>query len=789
MDFLKKSVIAKVIFVSIISIIISMSILTYLVVSNTSKAMKNSNEMSISKELSLLVENINTFNKVAKTGANVNGDIFLNMVDGIKINKNQSVKVGEFETPALLIDNEVVNLNFKIVDEFTKMTKGSVATIFVRKGDDFIRVSTSLKKEDGNRAIGTKLDISHPGYKKVLEGETYLGKAVLFGKSYMTKYIPIKQDGEVIAIAFIGSDISEDLAHLTETINSKKIGKTGYYYIIDSNEKSKKYGYFLVHPKLKDKSALELVDTNGVSFVKEMLTKKEGQLNYLWEGLDKFVFFKTYEEWNWLIVGGVSSNEIFEEANKIMYLIIILSIITVLIISISIFISMKVLLKSLTNIKNGLLSFFQYLNRETNSINKIDINSEDEFGVMAKQINENIEKIEKTVKDDRKLIDETIIVLNEFEQGDLCQRLNVSVDNPALMELKTVLNKMADNLETNIEIILNILEQYSNYNYLNKIPTKDLKAHLLKLANGVNTLGGSITEMLVENKSMGLTLDETSNDLLKNVDNLNHSSTEAASSLEQTAAALEEITSNIRNTTENIAKMATFSNEVTKSAVDGEKLATQTTTAMEDINTQVSAINEAITVIDQIAFQTNILSLNAAVEAATAGEAGKGFAVVAQEVRNLASRSAEAAREIKAIVENATSKANQGKEIASNMIQGYKQLNENISNTTKLIFDVENASKEQLLGIEQINDAINRLDQQTQQNAMIASEAKNVAIITDEISKLVVSSANKKEFEGKDNVKAKNVTTNEKKVEEKILKDKTEYNSIKKHQEDDWESF
>jgi methyl-accepting chemotaxis protein len=235
--------------------------------------------------------------------------------------------------------------------------------------------------------------------------------------------------------------------------------------------------------------------------------------------------------------------------------------------------------------------------------------------------------------------------------------------------------------------------------------------------------------------------------------------------------------------------MATFSNEVTKSAVDGEKLATQTTTAMEDINTQVSAINEAITVIDQIAFQTNILSLNAAVEAATAGEAGKGFAVVAQEVRNLASRSAEAAREIKAIVENATSKANQGKEIASNMIQGYKQLNENISNTTKLIFDVENASKEQLLGIEQINDAINQLDQQTQQNAMIASEAKNVAIITDEISKLVVSSANKKEFEGKDNVKAKNVTTNEKKVEEKILKDKTEYNSIKKHQEDDWESF
>ncbi|MDF6903130.1 methyl-accepting chemotaxis protein, partial [Escherichia coli] len=93
------------------------------------------------------------------------------------------------------------------------------------------------------------------------------------------------------------------------------------------------------------------------------------------------------------------------------------------------------------------------------------------------------------------------------------------------------------------------------------------------------------------------------------------------------------------------------------SSKDGELLASKTNKAMDDIDKQVNSINEAISVIDQIAFQTNILSLNAAVEAATAGEAGKGFAVVAQEVRNLASRSAEAAREIKAIVENATNKA------------------------------------------------------------------------------------------------------------------------------------
>ena len=171
----------------------------------------------------------------------------------------------------------------------------------------------------------------------------------------------------------------------------------------------------------------------------------------------------------------------------------------------------------------------------------------------------------------------------------------------------------------------------------------------------------------------------------------------------------------------------------------------------------INLVNDAISVIDQIAFQTNILSLNAAVEAATAGEAGKGFAVVAQEVRNLASRSAEAAKEIKNIVETATLKANQGKQIAGNMIDGYKQLNENIVHTTNLIADIQNASKEQLLGIEQINDAVNQLDQQTQENASIATQTQDVAKITDEIAKLVIKSVDNKEFEGKNSVKAKSM--------------------------------
>ncbi|MDS1315946.1 HAMP domain-containing methyl-accepting chemotaxis protein [Aliarcobacter butzleri] len=485
------------------------------------------------------------------------------------------------------------------------------------------------------------------------------------------------------------------------------------------------------------------------------------------------------------------TNKLYESSRNIIIAISIIGILITVVLSLLI---SSMLVNALTVFKDGLFSFFAYLNRESTKAELINLDTKDEFGQMAKVVNENIVKTQKGIEEDRKLIDETIAVLGEFEQGDLCQRLNLSVSNPALMQLKEVLNNMASNLENNIDNVLKVLEQYSNYNYLNKIDQKGLKEHLLKLASGVNNLGDSITQMLIDNKTNGLTLDKSSNILLANVDKLNLSSNEAAASLEETAAALEEITSNIRNNTESIAKMASYSSNVTASANQGEKLANETTVAMDEINNQVNLINEAISVIDQIAFQTNILSLNAAVEAATAGEAGKGFAVVAQEVRNLASRSAEAAKEIKAIVENATSKANQGKQIATNMIEGYKELNQNIINTINLISDIEMSSKEQLSGIEQINVAVTQLDQQTQQNANVAMQTHTISTMTDQIAKLIVSSADEKEFIGKNEVKGKDINeskelNNNQKVKSLNSPFINKKSSNKSEKSDEWENF
>ena len=455
---------------------------------------------------------------------------------------------------------------------------------------------------------------------------------------------------------------------------------------------------------------------------------------------------------------------------------------------------------SLKNFEEGLLSFFGYLNKETTKANLLDDSSKDEFGDMASVINKNIIKAEKLIEEDYLLIEDVKKVVNEVKDGYLNKRIEKSTQNESLEELKNNFNEMLLNLQlkvcTNINDISLALEKYAKLDFTHRISGCNSQVTV-----GLNNLADIINGMLVENKSNGLTLAESSNILLENVNKLNISSNEAATSLEETAAALEEITSNIRNNTENIARMAKYSNEITKASSEGEKLANSTTTAMDEINTQVNLVNDAISVIDQIAFQTNILSLNAAVEAATAGEAGKGFAVVAQEVRNLANRSAEAAKEIKDIVEGATLKANEGKNIASRMIEGYKGLNNSIEQTINLISDVEMSSKEQLLGIEQINDAVNQLDQQTQQNAMIASQTQDIAVGTDEIAKLIVQDANQKEFEGKNEVKAKNIGI-KKEVKEhiiastpkKIIKaSKPNINSTKEiksnSNDDEWESF
>ena len=348
---------------------------------------------------------------------------------------------------------------------------------------------------------------------------------------------------------------------------------------------------------------------------------------------------------------------------------------------------------------------------------------------------------------DNLIRDEIVNVLEKLKIGFLGYRIEKAPNDSKVVEVTKLLNESMDKFNQDIDYALEILTEYGNANFAFEVKTNNLSGKTGSLLLGIRALGSSVSEFVALISLTDNSLNENVETLTTASNNLSVSSNQQAASLEETAAALEEITSTIINNTENTNKMAMFAKEVNIASNEGRKLADETANFMEEINVQVNEINNAISLIDQIAFQTNILSLNAAVEAATAGEAGKGFAVVAGEVRNLAARSADVAKEIKNLVVTATSKANHGKEIASQMIDGYAKLNDNINNTISLINNITDASKEQQAGIEQINDAVTELDQATQQNALAASNINSMSKEIQSLSYKLLETANHVKFD------------------------------------------
>ena len=407
--------------------------------------------------------------------------------------------------------------------------------------------------------------------------------------------------------------------------------------------------------------------------------------------------------------------------------------------------SMQRVVGGINRIKEYIENLMDYMFFKTNNIRKAEYIKNDDIGAILKELNEYFDKYDRMRKDDMHVLGELVIALDKVAQGIYSTQIHSDTNNFMVHTLKNIVNNMLSRANKNMEDLVEIVGLYAEHDYRKQVNINPILKGKMKLAmEQINQLGSELNNNAKHNLENGTLLEKNSLTMNRSVENLANKANAQAASLEETAAALEEITGITKNNTQNAHKMSNLSKDVKDSVVLGENLANKTASSMDEINAKVEAINEAIEVIDQIAFQTNILSLNAAVEAATAGEAGKGFAVVAQEVRNLANRSAEAAKEIKDLVENATSKTNDGKKISDEMKVGYNNLNKLISETIDIIQDVSIASSEQLKGIEQINDAVAILDRVTQENA---SEASNVALIANEtldMAKILVEDAKTK---------------------------------------------
>ncbi|OCL85137.1 Methyl-accepting chemotaxis protein IV [Arcobacter porcinus] len=421
-----------------------------------------------------------------------------------------------------------------------------------------------------------------------------------------------------------------------------------------------------------------------------------------------------------------------EQASKIVYVALIILVLALIGTMIASLISMKrSIIKPITNLKKSIES----IKNNSKNATRIEIDSEDEIGEVVNSFNSYLDSIEEGIRKDQIVIDETKNIIEKVNAGLYNDSVKGKANSSRVNSLVSEINEMIGKTQSNLTQVSDALVALSHAKFDYKVPDiKNTTGIIASLLSGIRVTQSSINEIMCLIDKSTIELTQSSSELEKASKVLSESSNIQAASLEETAAAIEEISATITRSSQNATNMAKQATNVTESTNQGLALAEQTAISMDEINKEVSEINEAISVIDNIAFQTNILSLNAAVEAATAGEAGKGFAVVAQEVRNLANRSAEAANEIKLIVEKATLKAREGKNTTNRMIDGFNELHESINITIGLIEDVSTASKEQQQAMEQITSTVNSLDQATQKNASLASNISEMAIQTSKLA-------------------------------------------------------
>jgi methyl-accepting chemotaxis protein len=291
--------------------------------------------------------------------------------------------------------------------------------------------------------------------------------------------------------------------------------------------------------------------------------------------------------------------------------------------------------------------------------------------------------------------------------------------------IKENINSCIDGLQGLVEAN-NVIQRMAANDFTSQVAGK-YQGIFEELGKAINETINQMREALLQVQENAMAIATASGEIAMGNQDLSSRTEEQAANLEETASGLEQITSNVNLTADNAQSANQEAVKARQVAQDGGTAVTQVIAAMESINASSAKINEIIGVVDEIAFQTNLLALNAAVEAARAGEQGRGFAVVAAEVRNLAKRSADAAKEIKGLIRESVAKSQDGSKVAAHAGETIQEVVANVQRVTALVGEIANATKEQSTGLIELNKAVVQMDEVTQQNAALVEEAAAAA--------------------------------------------------------------